>query len=148
MKSNYDEKTKETIIAKDKCNFEFKKRLANIKQKYGIEFEVNLLNNNNIDCIKFYNLVYKKLAHDLSMIYYNQTNYYGAIIYTVNKNASMNKETYLSKKNYFGKQYKIESVIDEIKQANEKYREMLQSLNPNSLNNEKVLEKTFKKIAK
>lgn len=125
LKSNLNETIKEKIKKQDKLKLEFKQKLNDIKVKYGIEFDLELLKNNNIDKIKFYNLKYKNKAHDMSLIYYNEHNYYGAYIYTVNKNSSMQEETYIDKRNYLNKQYKLELIINEIKQANEIYKTKL-----------------------
>ncbi len=148
MSITSDKKLKEKIKKQDDLKLEFKRKLENIKQKYGIDFDIELLDNNNIDKIKFYNLKYKNKARDVSLIYYNEHNYYGAFIYKVNNNSSMKDESYLTKKNYFNKQYKLELVINEIKQANEIYKTKMleletntQELSSNSLELEKDLKK-------
>lgn len=128
LKSNDIEKLREKIKEQDKLKLEFKQKLNSIKQKYGIEFDIYLLNTNDIDKIKFYNLKYKNKARDVSLIYYNEHNYYGAYIYTVNKKSSRIEENYITKKNYFNKEYKLELVINEIKQANEIYKIKLNGL--------------------
>lgn len=128
MKSNDIEKLREKIKEQDKLKLEFKQKLNSIKQKYGIEFDIYLLNSNDIDKIKFYNLKYKNKARDVSLIYYNEHNYYGAYIYTVNKKSSKIEENYITRKNYFNKEYKLELVINEIKQANEIYKIKLNEL--------------------
>ena len=53
-----DKKLKAKIKKQDDLKLEFKRKLENIKQKYGIDFDIELLDNNNIDKIKFYNLKY------------------------------------------------------------------------------------------
>lgn len=143
-----DKKLKEKIKKQDNLKLEFKRSLENIKQKYGIEFDIELLDTNNIDKIKFYNLKYKNKARNVSLIYYNEYNYYGAYIYTINNNSSMKNESYLTKRNYFNKQYKLESIINEIKQANEIYKSKMleleteiQELSSNSLELEKDMRK-------
>lgn len=125
---NNAEIVKKKINEEDQLKEEFKQKLNEIKQKYGIEFDIELLKTNNIDKIKFYNLKYKNKARNVSLIYYNEYNYYGAYIYNVNKNSSMKNESYIEKRNYFNKQYKLELVINEIRQANEIYKEKLLSL--------------------
>ena len=52
--SKYDENIKKKIKEQDKAKLEFKRKLSNIMQDYGIDFDVDLLENNNIDKIKFY----------------------------------------------------------------------------------------------
>ena len=139
MNLDSTEKVKEKITEQDKLKEEFKKSLIDIKQKYGVKFDVDLLNTNNIDKIRFYNLKYKNKAHNVSLIYYNEYNYYGAYIYTLNKNSSMLEENYITKRNYLNKEYKLELVINEIKQANQIYRTKLNELEKNyqesSINN-------------
>lgn len=143
-----DKKIKEKIKKQDDLKLEFKRKLENIKQKYGIDFDIELLDTNTLDKIKFYNLKYKNKVRNVSLIYYNEYNYYGAYIYTVNNNLSMKDESYLTKKNYFNKQYKLELVINEIKQAHEIYKSKMleletetQELSPNNLELEKDLKK-------
>lgn len=119
---------KEKIKKQDKLKLDFKRKLEDIKVKYGIEFDITLLNNNNIDQIKFYNLEYKNKARDMSVIYYNESNYYGAYVYTVNKESTMKDESYIVKRNYLNKKYKLDLAINEIRQANEMYRNKLLEL--------------------
>ena len=128
MSLNNIEKVKEKIKKQDKLKLEFKRKLSDIKQKYGIEFDIDLLNTNDIDKIKFYNLKYKNKARNVSLIYYNEHNYYGAYIYTLNKNSTMIEENYITKRNYFNKEYKLELIINEIRQANEIYKSKLNEL--------------------
>ena len=146
LKSNNMEKVKEKIQEQDKLKLEFKQKLNNIKVKYGIEFDIEILNTNDIDKIKFYNLKYKNLSRDMSLIYYNEHNYYGAYIYTVNKDSSMEKENYITKKNYLNKKYKLDLIIQEIKQAHEVYKSKLLELENNykeeSLNGLKLEKKS------
>ena len=71
MRSDNDKSIKEKIKKQDDLKLEFKRKLENIKVKYGVEFDITLLDNNNIDKVKFYNLEYKNKARDMSVIYYN-----------------------------------------------------------------------------
>ena len=84
----------------------------------------------------------------MSVIYYNENNYYGAYIYTVNKESTMKDESYLVKRNYLNKKYKLDMAINEIKQVNEIYRNKLleleniqNELSSNDLNMEKELKR-------
>lgn len=84
----------------------------------------------------------------MSVIYYNESNYYGAYIYTVNKESTMKDESYIVKRNYLNKKYKLDMAINEIKQVNEIYRnELLEleniqnELSSNDLNMEKELKR-------
>ena len=47
-----------------------------------------------------------------------ESNYYGAYIYTVNKESTMKDESYIVKRNYLNKKYKLDMAINEIKQVN------------------------------
>lgn len=148
LRSDNDKSIKEKIKKQDDLKLEFKRKLENIKVKYGVEFDITLLDNNNIDKIKFYNLEYKNKARDMSVIYYNESNYYGAYIYTVNKESTMKDESYIVKRNYLNKKYKLDMAINEIKQVNEIYRNKLleleniqNELSSNDLNMEKELKR-------
>lgn len=145
--SKYDENIKKKIKEQDKAKLEFKRKLSNIMQDYGIDFDVDLLENNNIDKIKFYNLKYKNIARDVSIVFDNENSYYGAYIYTINKNKTMTNKDYNTKKNYFNKNYKLDLVITEIRQANNLYKEELKKIDTKyeELNKQDIeLEKNYK----
>lgn len=145
--SKYDENIKKKIKEQDKAKLEFKRKLSNIMQDYGIDFDVDLLENNNIDKIKFYNLKYKNIARDVSIVFDNENSYYGAYIYTINKNKTMTNEDYNTKKNYFNKNYKLDLVITEIRQTNNLYKEELKKIDTKyeELNKQDIeLEKNYK----
>jgi len=128
LKSDNKEDIKKKIAEKDKAKLEFKRKLTDIMQRYGLDFDVDLLDDNSIDKIKFYNLKYKNIARDVSLVYDNKNNYYGAYIYTINKDKTMDDENYIVKRNYFNKTYKLNLVIQEVRQENELYREKLEEI--------------------
>ena len=120
LRSDNDKSIKEKIKKQDDLKLEFKRKLENIKVKYGVEFDITLLDNNNIDKIKF----------------------------TVNKESTMKDESYIVKRNYLNKKYKLDMAINEIKQVNEIYRNKLleleniqNELSSNDLNMEKELKR-------
>ena len=150
MKSvdNNLENIKEKIKEQDKAKLEFKRKLSDIMQKYGVNFDVDLLDDNSIDKIKFYNLEYKDIARDVSLVYDNKNEYYGAYIYTINENKTMDDETYIIKRNYLNKKYKLNLIINEIRQQNELYIQELNDIECkyDSLSkNDTGLEKDLKK---
>lgn len=150
MKSvdNNLENIKEKIKEQDKAKLEFKRKLSDIMQKYGVNFDVDLLDDNSIDKIKFYNLEYKDIARDVSLVYDNKNEYYGAYIYTINENKTMGDETYIIKRNYLNKKYKLNLIINEIRQQNELYIQELNDIECkyDSLSkNDTGLEKDLKK---
>lgn len=150
MKSvdNNLENIKEKIKEQDKAKLEFKRKLSDIMQKYGVNFDVDLLDDNSIDKIKFYNLEYKDIARDVSLVYDNKNEYYGAYIYTINENKTMDDETYIIKRNYLNKKYKLNLIINEIRQQNELYIQELNDIESkyDSLSkNDTGLEKDLKK---
>lgn len=148
VKCNPIEQIKEKINKQNNLKIEFKKKLEDIKQKYGIDFDIELLDNNSVDKIKFYNLKYKNKARDMSLVYYCEFNYYGAYIYTINKDSSIEEENYITRKNYLNKEYKLDLIIEEIRQANEIYKSKLLELEENyreELTNNLELENKRKK---
>ena len=150
MKSvdNNLENIKEKIKEQDKAKLEFKRKLSDIIQKYGVNFDVDLFDDNSIDKIKFYNLEYKDIARDISLVYDNKNEYYGAYIYTINENKTMDDETYIIKRNYLNKKYKLNLIINEIRQQNELYIQELNDIESkyDSLSkNDTGLEKDLKK---
>ena len=54
-----EEIIKKKIADKDKIKLKYKQRLNLIKQHYGVEFDVEHLNNNEVENIRFINLKYK-----------------------------------------------------------------------------------------
>ena len=117
-------------------------------QKYGIDFDVDLLDDESIDKIKFSNLQYKNIARDVSVVYDNKNDYYGAYIYTINENKTMDDENYIIKRNYLNKTYKLSLIINEVRQVNELYRQELNDIENKydlSSKNDISLEKDLKR---
>ena len=75
----------------------------------------------------------------MSVIYYNENNYYGAYIYTVNKESTMKDESYIVKRNYLNKKYKLDMAINEIKLL--ELENIQNELSSNDLNMEKELKR-------
>ena len=119
---------KNKIKEKDKAKLNFKRKLTDIMQKYGVDFDVDLLDDESIDKIKFSNLQYKNIARDVSVVYDNKNDYYGAYIYTINENKTMDDENYIIKRNYLNKTYKLSLIINEVRQVNELYRQELNDI--------------------
>jgi len=133
---------------KDKAKLNFKRKLTDIMQKYGVDFDVDLLDDESIDKIKFSNLQYKNIARDVSVVYDNKNDYYGAYIYTINENKTMADENYIIKRNYLNKTYKLSLIINEVRQVNELYRQELNDIENKydlSSKNDISLEKDLKR---
>jgi len=133
---------------KDKAKLNFKRKLTDIMQKYGVDFDVDLLDDESIDKIKFSNLQYKNIARDVSVVYDNKNDYYGAYIYTINENKTMDDENYIIKRNYLNKTYKLSLIINEVRQVNELYRQELNDIENKydlSSKNDISLEKDLKR---
>lgn len=139
---------KNKIKEKDKTKLNFKRKLTDIMQKYGVDFDVDLLDDESIDKIKFSNLQYKNIARDVSVVYDNKNDYYGAYIYTINENKTMDDENYIIKRNYLNKTYKLSLIINEVRQVNELYRQELNDIENKydlSSKNDISLEKDLKR---
>ena len=139
---------KNKIKEKDKAKLNFKRKLTDIMQKYGVDFDVDLLDDESIDKIKFSNLQYKNIARDVSVVYDNKNDYYSAYIYTINENKTMDDENYIIKRNYLNKTYKLSLIINEVRQVNELYRQELNDIeNKYDLSSKNVisLEKDLKR---
>jgi len=139
---------KNKIKEKDKAKLNFKRKLTDIMQKYGVDFDVDLLDDESIDKIKFSNLQYKNIARDVSVVYDNKNDYYGAYIYTINENKTMDDENYIIKRNYLNKTYKLSLIINEVRQVNELYRQELNDIENKydlSSKNDISLEKDLKR---
>ena len=73
MNINSEELIKKKIADKDKIKLKYKQRLNLIKQHYGVEFDVEHLNNNEVENIRFINLKYKTGFNNVC-VNYNPSN--------------------------------------------------------------------------
>lgn len=70
---NNEELTKKIIAEKDKITLRYKQKLNDIKQHYGVEFDVEHLKDSSIKNITFVNLKYKNTFSNLSVVYNGET---------------------------------------------------------------------------
>lgn len=111
------------VIEKEEAYNKLKNKITEIKQKYGLEFDPSILENNSLYTIKFYNLEYKKSAKNLTVVYYNEYNRYGALLYDVVPGHTMKNHKFETIISELQKKYKLFKIINEVKDAVYTYKE-------------------------
>ena len=123
--NNNDEMIKSMIAEKDKVKLKYKQKLNNIKQHYGIEFDIDNVNVSSIKNIRFRNLSYKNSLHDITLDYNNITKSFTHILYHYSDSRIVRTNDPKKMLSSLEKEYKLQVIIAEINHANEEYlREM------------------------
>jgi len=151
--NNEEDLTKKIIEEKDKLSLNYKQKLNEIKQHYGIEFDVEHLKNSSIKNITFVNLKYKNTFNNLSIIYNGETKSFDYMNYEFSEARNIRSVNHKKMIPILEKEYKLKLLVAEIERANSEYLRNLKDIDnllknaPKTLNrNEKVLiiEKTDK----
>lgn len=116
-----NEKIRKKLAEKDNARKKYLEKLELLKQKYGVEFEVNSFSNHNIDKIKFYNLEYKKSLKNVVVIYDNKLKKYNYISYDFESEKTIKDLTNNKIINDLNKEKKLKLLIDEIQKVNNEY---------------------------
>lgn len=143
-----DKELLELIIAeKDKVKLKYNQKLNDIKQHYGVRFDVNYLDDGKINSIKFMNLRNKKGYSNLSITYDIKTRKMEYMEYTYSD--SRNIKNYNHKAFAFDleNEFKLKMMVAEIERANSEYLKEINEIDlaykntsGNSNINEKVLQ--------
>lgn len=151
--NNEEDLTKKIIEEKDKLSLNYKQKLNEIKQHYGIEFDVEHLKNSSIKNITFVNLKYKNTFNNLSIIYNGETKSFDYMNYEFSEARNIRSVNHKKMIPILEKEYKLKLLVAEIERVNSEYLRNLKDIDnllknaPKTLNrNEKVLiiEKTDK----
>lgn len=144
---SHNEKMIKLIIAeKDKIKLRYKQKLNDIKQHYGIEFDIEHLTNDDIKSITFYNLKYKNTLENLSITYNNSTKKIDYIRYEFSDSKSVKSLDHKKIVFQLDKEYKLRLLIAEINRVNEAYKKEIECIEDEykkSQNNDKVIEKLY-----
>lgn len=127
--SNKEEKIKILIAAKNKIKLKYKQQLNDIKQHYGIEFDIEHFSNENLKSVVFYNLKYKNQFNNLSITYNYSTKNIDYISYEFSDSRMVKNANHRQILFYLDKEYKIKLLITEINHANEKYKKEIEEMN-------------------
>lgn len=122
------------VIEKDKITLRYKQKINNIKQHYGVEFDVEYSKNNEIKNITFINLRYKNLFTNVTIVYNGLTGKFDYIDYDLLETRTFKNLNHKRLIPNLDKEYKLKLIVAEINRLN---MERLNELNEidNSLNN-------------
>lgn len=122
------EETKEKLIEKSKENKIYNDNLIEIKKHYGIDFELNYLEDEQIKTIRFSNLKYKNIFTNATLTYDNSTNKFNNIMYEFTNEKLINDLNHREMISDLSKQYKLDIVVKEINKINFIYRDKLEQI--------------------
>lgn len=87
--SKKEKRIKEKLSKEETIKLNYRSKLELIKQKYGVQFDVDLFGNISIEEIKFNNLKYKNKARNVVVCYDGQNDYFSFITYDIDKEGSL-----------------------------------------------------------
>lgn len=114
---------------KEKITLKYKQKLNNIKQHYGVEFEVETFTNYDVKNIIFVNLKYKNLFTNVSVIYNGKTGKFDYIDYDFLETRSVKNLNHKRLISNLEKEYKLNLIVAEIYRLNENYVKELSEIN-------------------
>lgn len=118
---NNEELTKKIIAEKDKITLRYKQKLNNIKQHYGVEFDVEHLKDSSIKNITFVNLKYKNTFSNLSVVYDGGTRSFDYMNYEFVEARNVRGVSHKKMLPFLDKEYKLKLLVAEIERANSEY---------------------------
>lgn len=118
---NNAELTKLIINEKDKVKLKYKQKLNNIKQHYGVEFDVEHLKNDSVKSINFINLNYKNGFNNLCVTYDNLSKKMDYISYEFTDSRVVKNTKHKKIVPYLEKEYKLNLIVAEVNRLNEEY---------------------------
>lgn len=118
---NNEELTKKIIIEKDKITLRYKQKLNDIKQHYGVEFDVEHLKDSSIKNITFINLKYKNTFSNLSVVYNCETRNFDYMNYEFTEARNVKNVNHKKMLPILDKEYKLKLLVSEIERANSEY---------------------------
>lgn len=120
MDSN-EELAKKIIAEKDKITLRYKQKLNEIKQHYGVEFDVEHLKDSSIKNITFVNLKYKNTFSNLSIVYNGETRNFDYMNYEFIEARNVKNVNHKKMLPILDKEYKLKLLVSEIERANSEY---------------------------
>ena len=119
--NNNEELTKKIIAEKDKISLRYKQKLNDIKQHYGVEFDVEHLKDSSIKNITFVNLKYKYTFNNLSVVYNGETRSFEYMNYEFIEARNVKNVNHKKMLPILDKEYKLKLLVSEIERANSEY---------------------------
>ena len=131
MKLNANDENFMNVVyeEKEKITLKYKQKLNNIKQHYGVEFEVETFTNYDVKNIIFVNLKYKNLFTNVSVIYNGKTGKFDYIDYDFLETRSVKNLNHKRLISNLEKEYKLNLIVAEIYRLNENYVKELSEIN-------------------
>lgn len=121
MEYKNEEIIKKKIADKDKIKLKYKQRLNLIKQHYGVEFDVEHLNNNEVENIRFINLKYKNGFNNVCVNYNPSNKKVSYVDYEFADTRIVKNTKHKKLVSDLEKDYKLNLVVGEIERANNEY---------------------------
>ena len=121
MNINNEELTKKIIAEKDRIKLKYKQRLNDIKQHYGVEFDVTHFKNDEVKNITFLNLKYKNTFSNISINYDNDTKKMNYINYDFSDARIVKGNNHKKLIPSLDKEYRLKLIVAEIDRANNEY---------------------------
>ena len=121
MEYKNEEIIKKKIVDKDKIKLKYKQRLNLIKQHYGVEFDVEHLNNNEVENIRFINLKYKNGFNNVCVNYNPSNKKVSYVDYEFADTRIVKNTKHKKLVSDLEKDYKLNLVVGEIERANNEY---------------------------
>lgn len=118
---NNEELTKKIIEEKDRITLRYKQKLNDIKQHYGVEFDVEHLKDSSIKNITFVNLKYKNTFSNLSVVYNGETRNFEYMNYEFTEARNVKNVNHKKMLPILDKEYKLKLLVSEIERANSEY---------------------------
>ena len=138
---------KKKISKKDQIRKNYLEELELLKQYYGVEFDIDSLENEAINKIKFYKFDYKKSIKNVVLIYDNKTSNFNYISYEYDSEKDIKNLTNHKIIEDLNSQKKLEIIVNEINKINAEYRLKLQNLD-NKINEKDELILKSKELKK
>lgn len=121
MEYKNEEIIKKKLADKDKIKLKYKQRLNLIKQHYGVEFDVEHLNNNEVENIRFINLKYKAGFNNVCVNYNPSNKKVSYVDYDFADTRIVKNTKHKKLVSDLEKDYKLNLVVGEIERANNEY---------------------------
>lgn len=128
MTVNNEELTKLIIAEKDKITLRYKQKLNNIKQHYGVEFDVEHSKNNEVKNITFVNLKYKNLFTNVTVIYNGSSGKFDYVDYDLLETRAFKNLNHKRLIPNLDKEYKLKLVVAEVDRLNSEYTRELNEI--------------------
>ncbi len=129
-----EEITKMIMAEKDKVTLRYKQKLNNLKQQFGVEFDVDHFGNDRIKSITFVNLKYKNLFINGTVTYDKTNGKFDYIDYDLLETRSFKNLNHKRLISNLDKDYKLKLIVTEVERINNEYLRELNEID-NTLKN-------------